>query len=81
VVAIAADAFRALGDTLDDADQLRDLIHAVSPTQGFDSVVAPGDPEQLKRLRNLDAIEIGAGAWEKIQAAARRAGVPDAAQL
>lgn len=76
VIAIAADAFRELSDVLDDAETLRELVHAVPPAAGFDAVLAPGDPERQKRAQHGDTFTVTAGAWAKITEAAVRVGVP-----
>ncbi|WNG87522.1 Ldh family oxidoreductase [Mycobacterium sp. ITM-2016-00317] len=75
VIAIAADAFRELDGVLDDAEALRDQIHAVPPAAGFDTVLAPGDPEQQKRRQNAETFDITAGAWAKITEVAARVGL------
>jgi LDH2 family malate/lactate/ureidoglycolate dehydrogenase len=75
IVAIAADAFRELADVLDDAEQLRELIHDVPPAAGFDQVLAPGDPERSKGEQHKDTFQITAGAWESVRKAALRVGL------
>ncbi|WP_185934628.1 Ldh family oxidoreductase [Mycolicibacterium hodleri] len=75
LVAIAADAFRDLADVLGDAEQLRDLIHAVPPAAGFDQVLAPGDPETANRHRHAEGFSVKLGAWQAISDAARKVGV------
>jgi LDH2 family malate/lactate/ureidoglycolate dehydrogenase len=76
VITIAADAFRDLTDVLDDADQLRAAIRAGPAAAGFEQVLAPGDPEHAQRDRNSRTFEITGGAWDSIQEAAHRVGVP-----
>lgn len=75
VITIAADAFRDLADVLDEAEQLRALIHAVPPAAGFDQVLAPGDPEHAQRDRHGRTFEVTGGAWDSITQAARQVGV------
>ncbi|GCE39020.1 Malate dehydrogenase [Rhodococcus wratislaviensis] len=77
ILTVAADSFRGLSDVLAEAEQLRDDIHAVAPAEGFDQVLAPGDPEQRARERSGDRVVISEGAWNAIQDAATRAGVAD----
>ncbi|WP_067901699.1 Ldh family oxidoreductase [Nocardia vaccinii] len=77
LVAIAADAFRDLSDVLDDAEALRESIHAVPPAAGIAGVLAPGDVERRNRNTHESGFSISVGAWEKIRDAAVQAGVRD----
>lgn len=76
VVTVAADAFRNLSDVLADAEQLRELIHAVPPAAGFTQVLAPGDPERMQRERNSSTITLTQGVWHSVIEAAQQLDVP-----
>ncbi|MBS1842823.1 MAG: Ldh family oxidoreductase [Actinobacteria bacterium] len=79
LVAIAADAFRALSEVLDDAARLQDDIHAVAAADGFERVLAPGEPEHDSRARHSTEIEIPAGTWTAICKVATEIGLPETA--
>jgi LDH2 family malate/lactate/ureidoglycolate dehydrogenase len=79
LVAIAADAFRELPAVLADAAELRDEIHAVPPAEGFEQVLAPGEPEQQSRSRCATEIQIPAGTWSAIRKVSSDVGLPETA--
>lgn len=76
VIAIAGDAFRELTEVLDDAEHLRELIHAAPAGAGFGQVFAPGDLERAQRERHQHVITVNAEAWQSIRQAALRVGIP-----
>lgn len=79
LLAIAADAFRELPEVLAAATQLQDDIHAVPPAEGFDRVLAPGEPEQERRSRSTAELQIPAGTWSAIRKVAIDVGMPETA--
>lgn len=71
-IAVAADVFRDLADVLEDAEQLRNLIHAVPPATGLESVLAPGDPEHRSREVHREHFPVGSGTLQAICAVATK---------
>ncbi|MFW0793525.1 Ldh family oxidoreductase [Gordonia sp. CPCC 205515] len=77
VISIAADVFRAMPDVLTEAEQLRHDIHAVPPAEGFERVLAPGDPERQAKTRSQNRVCLSGGAWTAICNAAEQIGADD----
>ncbi|WP_143543163.1 Ldh family oxidoreductase [Rhodococcus sp. NCIMB 12038] len=77
ILTVAADSFGGLSDVLAEAERLRNEIHAVTPAEGFESVLAPGDPERRARERSGGRVTISEGAWNAIRDAATRVGIAE----
>jgi LDH2 family malate/lactate/ureidoglycolate dehydrogenase len=65
---IAADAFGDADTVRSRASQLREDIHAVPAADGFDAVLAPGDPEARSREEAEDHVTLPSAVWTEIQA-------------
>lgn len=65
--AIAGNAFGTAGAVRSRASQLRETVHAVPPAEGFDAVLAPGDPESRNRREAGEYVTLPATVWSDIQ--------------
>ena len=65
---IAGDAFVTADRMQARASQLREAIHAVPPADGFDAVLAPGDPESRNRRDAAEHVTLPTSVWNDIQA-------------
>ncbi|UCZ53861.1 ureidoglycolate dehydrogenase [Bacillus shivajii] len=54
IITINPSMFTNIEDFLDSMDQMIDEIHEVEPAEGFDKVLVPGEPEQLKEEKALN---------------------------
>ena len=73
---INVEAFRSLDDFTADVDRTLDAIHALKPSEGFDQVLAPGEPEFLKKSESVaHGIGYPAGLLEAVATTAKDYGV------
>ena len=73
---INVEAFRSLDDFTADVDRTISAIHDLKPSEGFDQVLAPGEPEFLKKSESVaHGIGYPAGLLEAVAATAKDYGV------
>jgi L-lactate dehydrogenase/uncharacterized oxidoreductase len=68
IVVLSADVVSDATMVTARAESLRSQIRETPPAVGFDSVMAPGDPEQRSRRRNAGSITIPEATWADITA-------------
>jgi len=74
--AVDAFAFRQPGDYAQNADFVLKRVKGVRPAQGFDRVMAPGEPELLsKEARLKEGIPVADATWTQIVEAGKSVGV------
>ncbi|WP_033295629.1 Ldh family oxidoreductase [Amycolatopsis jejuensis] len=64
---VSAAAFGSAETVRTRASELREAVHAVPPADGFDTVLAPGDPESRNRAAAGDYVRLPADVWREIQ--------------
>ena len=76
MIAINPAGFQPMDDYLATAGEMMERVRAVPPAAGVDSVLAPGDPEQLARKARLaSGISIPEATWARLMDLARSLGL------
>jgi len=73
-----ADLFQPMAEYRQRVDNLTERLRSTPPAEGFDRVMAPGDPEARARIeRGHDGIPIANDVWQSIVEAAATLGITD----
>jgi len=76
IIVFKADLFQDMAAYTALADEMGRRVRAVPPTEGFDKVSMPGDPEaETRRVRRREGIPIEDDVWKTIVEAGELAGV------
>jgi LDH2 family malate/lactate/ureidoglycolate dehydrogenase len=67
LLVISADAFGSADGTRSAASALQEAIRAVPPADGYEAVLAPGDPESRNRRTAGDYVTLPSSVWSDIE--------------
>ena len=75
-IVLAIEPFRSPEDFLKDSSMLCELVKSVTPAQGFEEVLLPGEPEQRTATRRrAEGIPVDETTWGQLSGAAAELGV------